>query len=80
MFQVYVAEYVNGRRRADDPRAKQLLACKMIDGNAAPRDFIRKFFPRELEIMSRINYKFCLRIHSVVQRRHIYFVFMQYCP
>jgi len=60
-------------------KTTQRLACKIIDGSAAPKDFLKKFFPREVEVMSRVNHPFLVRVHSILQRKHKYFIFMQYC-
>ncbi|CAG7828641.1 unnamed protein product [Allacma fusca] len=47
---VYLAEYEDQKSGK-----KQKLACKLINGTSAPKDFLRKFFPREVEIMKFIR-------------------------
>lgn len=75
MLQVYIADYSDPK----NPEKKQRLACKLINGSQAPKDFIVKFFPREVEIMSRVTHPYVIRVHSILQRKNKYFLFMQYC-
>jgi len=75
LLQVYLAEFVEQR----NPNRKQKVACKLVNTNLAPKDFLKKFFPREIEIMSRVNHANLIRVHSIIQRKNKYFVFMQYC-
>ncbi|CAL8122006.1 unnamed protein product [Orchesella dallaii] len=72
---VYIADYTDPK----NPTKKQRLACKLINGAQAPKDFITKFFPREVEIMSRVTHPYVIRVHSILQRKNKYFLFMQYC-
>ena len=75
-FQVYFAEFTDLK---GDKSRSQRLACKIVNGNAVPRDFLRRFFPREIEVMSKINHQNVIRIHSILQRQQRYFLFMQFC-
>ncbi|CAG0886904.1 unnamed protein product [Cyprideis torosa] len=47
---------------------KELLACKIIDRNKAPDDFVTKFFPRELEIITWLDHPNVIRVHRLVGR------------
>ena len=63
--QVYLATYTP----RDNPSKKQNLACKVVDSSKAPRDFVRKFLPRELDILKKLNHPHIVHVHSIFQRR-----------
>lgn len=73
-FQVYLAEYKPG----SDPDKNSTLACKVIDTGEAPKDFVKKFLPRELDILVKLNHPHVVHVHSIFQRRAKYFIFMRY--
>lgn len=70
---VHLAEYVDG----PNPR-KMRLACKIFDKEKAPRDFLDKFFPRELDILTKIENPNIIQVHSILQRGPRVFIFMRY--
>ncbi|XP_046741070.1 testis-specific serine/threonine-protein kinase 2 [Diprion similis] len=70
---VHLADYVDGT----SPK-KMRLACKIFDKEKAPRDFLDKFFPRELEILTKIENPHIIQVHSILQRGPRVFIFMRY--
>lgn len=70
---VFLTEYT-------DPESNNTkhLACKIIDKEKAPKEYINKFLPRELEIMTQVNHPYIVFIQGILQRKSKYFVFMRY--
>ncbi|KAG5321302.1 TSSK1 kinase, partial [Pseudoatta argentina] len=71
---VYLAEYKPGH----ESDKNNILACKIIDTANAPKDFVQKFLPRELDILVKLNHPHVVHVHSIFQRRTKYFIFMRF--
>jgi len=68
---VHLADYVeNGK--------KITLACKICNRQKTPRNFVEKFFPHEVDILTKIENTHIIQIHSILQRGPKVFIFMRY--
>lgn len=71
--QVFLTEYTC---KTDNHKA--VLACKVIETLKAPRDFVIKFLPREIDVLIRLNHPHMIHVHSIFQRKTKYYIFMRY--
>ncbi|KAG5675547.1 hypothetical protein PVAND_005443 [Polypedilum vanderplanki] len=53
------------------------LACKYVDKNKVPIDFLEKFFPRELHFLTILAHPNLIRVHSIMQTGSSVFIFMR---
>ncbi|XP_028163813.1 testis-specific serine/threonine-protein kinase 3-like isoform X1 [Ostrinia nubilalis] len=61
-----------------DETRHSVLACKVIDTAQAPRDYLTKFLPRELDVLIRINHPHVVHVSNIFQRRAKYFIFLRF--
>ncbi|KAL1122759.1 hypothetical protein AAG570_003086, partial [Ranatra chinensis] len=62
----------------DNESGGSLLACKVIWKDLANPLFVKKFLPRELDLVTRIRSQHCIQIHRVIETENKCFVFMRY--
>jgi len=53
-------------RSAFSSKLRQNCAIKCIDKRNAPDDFVKKFLPRELEILPRLNHKNIIKVYEIL--------------
>ncbi|XP_061706413.1 testis-specific serine/threonine-protein kinase 3-like isoform X1 [Cydia pomonella] len=61
-----------------DETHNTMLACKVIDTTGAPRDYLTKFLPRELDILIRLNHPHIVHVTDIFQRRARYYIFQRF--
>lgn len=54
------------------------LACKYINRKKTPKDFLVKFFPREIETLKKLSHPNIIKVHSILQCNDTVFIFMRY--
>lgn len=70
---VHLADY-----QEPNTSKNQRLACKIFDKSKAPQDFLDRFFPRELDILTKLENPHIIQVHSILQRGQKVFIFMRY--
>jgi len=57
---------------------KERYACKVICKRKAPKDFIQKFMPRELDIIRKLDHESVIKVKSVFEFETRVFIFMDW--
>lgn len=73
----YAKVYLTEFKQKDEKKAL-LLACKVIDTDKAPKDFVKKFLPRELDILTKLNHPHIVHLHNIFMRKAKYLIFMRF--
>lgn len=61
-----------------DSRGRVLpLACKIVDKRKAPKEFLARFFHREISILTKIDHACIIKTHSILKRGLHIFIFMR---
>lgn len=55
---------------------EEKLACKFVDKKKAQKDFLEKFFPREIEVLTKVRHQNIVSIHSIIQSGSVVYIFM----
>lgn len=69
---VYLTEYFSKDEK------KTNWALKVIDTVKAPKDYVKKFLPRELDILMKLNHPHIVYIQNIFQRKDRYYIFMRF--
>ncbi|XP_044729553.1 testis-specific serine/threonine-protein kinase 3-like [Chrysoperla carnea] len=72
---VFLSEYVPPNALVET--ARQVFACKIIDTNKVPKNFCKRFLPRELEIISQLKHPHIIHVWSIFRRKSKYYIFMR---
>lgn len=62
----------------DTTEAGIQLACKYVNKDKAPKDFLAKFFPREINTLTKLSHPNIIKIHSILQCGETVFIFMRF--
>lgn len=55
------------------------LCCKIVDKEEIDSKFVKKFFPRELDVLRKLkNHPNLIGVHSILERRNIVYIFMRW--
>ncbi|BES99383.1 testis-specific serine threonine-protein kinase [Nesidiocoris tenuis] len=72
----YAKVYLTNHEQSGRPDAT--LACKVINARKAPREFVTKFLPRELDIIGKVAHPNIIHIAAIFHIEHKFLIFMRY--
>lgn len=67
-------------KRAYSKFQKCDVAVKILNRKIAPRDFLKRFLPRELQIIGHVNHPNIVNFYEVIDTGDRAFIVMQYVP
>lgn len=65
-------------KRAYSKYEKCDVAVKIVNRKIAPRDFLKRFLPRELEVIGHINHSNIIKFHEVLDTGDRVYIVMQH--
>ena len=61
-----------------DPNGeKHRFACKIICKKKAPKDFVNKFMPRELDVIKKLDHVNVVKLKALLEFETRVFIFME---
>ena len=58
--------------------ALKKIAAKIIDRNKAPKDFLNKFLPREIDIYLKLDHPNIIKVFEIIDIGSRVYIFMEY--
>ncbi|KAF6200249.1 hypothetical protein GE061_006552 [Apolygus lucorum] len=72
----YAKVYLTLHTKTGKPDAT--LACKVINAKKAPREYVTKFLPRELDIIGKVAHPNIIHTDAIFNRNNKFLIFMRY--
>lgn len=61
-----------------ESKDKTQFACKVINRLNAPAEFTKKFLPRMIDILSKINHPYIIYVQNIFQNNNKFYIVMRY--
>ncbi|XP_049790319.1 testis-specific serine/threonine-protein kinase 4-like [Schistocerca nitens] len=65
---------------AHSDRHDREVAIKIVSKFRAPKDYLRKFLPREIEVVKGLRHKNLIRFYQAIETTHRVYIVMEYAP